>query len=107
MRVREGGGIVWCDGGRGGEAVMGTHRTWVVVFIRGQLSGPLFPFVSGHLCTRVVGGGTCADGCGCGSYRACACGGAGCHGGRGRMLVVWLPRHPQRRGLQQLKKPRR
>ena len=108
MRVREGGGMVWCnggrlwcDGGRGGnDAVMGTHRTWVVVFVRGQLSGRSFPFVSGRLRTRAVGGRTRADDGGCGGYRARARarGGAGCHCGRGRVLVVWLPHHPQRRG---------
>ena len=108
MRVREGGGMVWCnggrlwcDGGRGGnDAVMGTHRTWVVVFVRGQLSGRSFPFVSGRLRTRAVGGRTRADGCGCAGYRAHARarGGSGCRCGRGRMLVVWLPRHPRRRG---------
>ena len=80
---------------------MGSHRsTWVVVFIRGQLSGQSFPFVSSRLRTRAVGGCTRADGRGFAGYRACACarGGSGCRCGHGRMLVVWLPRHPRRRG---------
>ena len=34
---------------------MGTHCTWAVVFVCGQLAGRLFPFVGGHLRTRAVG----------------------------------------------------
>ena len=90
--------MVGCDGGRGGEAVMGTHCTWAVVFVRGQWARRSFTFVSGRLRTRVVGGRTRADDGGCGGYRARARGGAGCHCGRGRVLVVWLPHHPWRRG---------
>ena len=76
---------------------MGTHCTWAVVFVRGQLAGRSFPFVSGRLRTRAVGSRTRADDGGCGGYRARARarGGAGCRCGRGREPVVWLPRHPR------------
>ena len=81
---------------------MGTHCTWAVVFVCGQWAGRSFPFVSGCLRTSAVGGCTRADDGGCGGYRACACArarsGAGCRCGRGRVPVVWLPRHPRRRG---------
>ena len=96
--VMEGGYGVMEGGGGGGEAVMGSHRTWVVVFVRGQLSRRSFPFVSGRLRTWGVGGRTCADGRGFAGYCARARGGSGCRCGRGRMLVVWLPCHPRQRG---------
>ena len=96
--VMEGGyGVM--EGG-GGEAVMGSHRMWVVIFVRGQLSGWSFPFVSSGDRTQVVGSCTHADGRGCAGHgaRARARGGSGCRCGHGHMLVVWLPRHPLRRG---------
>ena len=76
---------------------MGTHCTWAVIFIHGQLAGQSFLFVSGCLRTWVVGGHTGADDRSCGGYRAHAHDGAGCRCGRGCVPVVWLPCHPRRR----------